>query len=257
MRQLVRSYPDAATRADSSPFGLLRQIGMVVETDTAQPLAAVTSSFSDAFAGDANPIGSPWVRTATNFKPVRTTGGAAYAAEYTDNNDDAYALLSSSTFQAPSDNYEVTATWVRNSFGVAPNETEIMLRLSADATSMQGYEVLVNNGGGEIVRLDGGGPGGFVEFNGTNGTPNATFTIGPWEGTGDKIRARVTGTNPVRIEMWHAPASAPATWTKYVDCTDSNALRKQTGQPGIGFYNKTSDGNLLNCGWSDFSVVAV
>lgn len=226
-------------------------------------LSNSVASFSDTFASTQNPISSPWVRNATNFQSVKTTGGAAYAAGYCDaptmptDNLDAYALLSTSAFLSPTGDYEVTATWIRNNFGLATNETEILLRGTDTGSTCSFYEFLLNNGGGEIVQINGGGPGNFVEFQG-GANPQSLYTIGAWEGTGDKVKVRVTGTNPVRIQAWHAPASTGIfNATAFLDISDSSANRKTSGQPGIGFYNKTADGNLANCGWQDISIVAV
>lgn len=220
---------------------------------TPAPTSAPTgsASFTDAFAADKNPIGAPWIRSATNFQAVKTAGGFACGAAYTESNDDAYAKLASSAFSAPNDNYEVTATVRIANLAVAPSELEILLRMVDTTSTMQCYEVLINTaGGGELVRIN-GAPGNYYEI------PGTAFTIRNWTGDGDRIRARVTGTNPVVVTAWHAPAAAPNNWTQLVSFSDTDATRKQAGQPAMGFYQHAAAGNLGNAGWGDFSVVAV
>lgn len=252
-------YPSAATRADSSPGPVFGPVGVAVETDTALALSAAPATFSTTFSANENPIseGGNWDRSATSFKAVRTLSGYACGAAYTDANDDAWARLTPSAFTSPTGGYEVTVTVRKTSF--ENSEIEILGFLEADASSMWGYEVLVNtSGGGELVRLDGGGPGGYYEFDGNSGRPNTLYTISSWTGDGDKIRARftVSGGNP-RIQMWHAPAATPTTWTQYIDQTDTHANRRTTGQPGMGFYQVTANGALLVNGFADYSVVSV
>lgn len=223
---------------------------------TPAPTAAPTpsASFSDTFAAPANPIGSPWVKNATACANVRVTGGIATTSRQTTSNDDAYAWVNTSTFKAPNDNYEITVTVAEPGFNQM--ETEVLLRVTDTSNSYSCYEVLVNNGGGELVQINGGLGGNFVEFNGANGTPNTLFTINAWTGAGDKIKARVTGMNPVRVQAWHAPAATPTVFSLFMDVSDSSANRKQSGQPGMGFYAANAAG-VGNKGWDDFSVVAV
>lgn len=194
------------------------------------------------------------MKNATACANVVITGGMATTSRQTTANDDAYAWVNTSTFKAPGDNYEITVTVAEPSF--EQMETEILLRVTDTSSSYSCYEVLINNGGGELVQINGGLGGNFVEFNGANGTPNTLFTISGWTGTGDKIKARVTGTNPVRVQAWHAPAATPTVFRQFMDVSDSSANRKQSGQPGIGFYaaNAVAVGKK---GWADFSVVAV
>ena len=43
-------------------------------------------------------------------------------------------------------------------------ETEVLLRVTDTSNSYSCYEVLVNNGGGELVQINGGGRGNLVEL---------------------------------------------------------------------------------------------
>jgi len=179
---------------------------------------------------------------------VLITNGIATTSRQTTSNDDAYAWVNTSAFKAPSDNYEITVTVAELSF--EQMETEVLLRVTDTSSGYFCYEVLVNNGGGELVQINGGLGGRYVELAGTQ------FTISGWTGTGDKIRARVTGTNPVRVQAWHAPAGNPTAFVSFIDYSDSSSNRKQSGQPGIGFYAANAVA-VSKKGWADFSVVAV
>jgi hypothetical protein len=216
-----------------------------------------TPSFSDTFSTAATPIGSPWVKNCTLCQDVVTTGGIATNNHTNSNNDDAYAWVSTSSFLTIGDNYEVTVTVADNTPGSNAMETEILLRATDTASTYSCYELLVNNGGGELVQINGGIGGLFVEFQG-GANPQSLYTISGWTGAGDKIKARVTGANPVRVQAWHAPASTPTVFTQFMDVSDSSANRKQSGQPGIGFYTAVGGGSTPGSkGWADFSVVAV
>ena len=215
--------------------------------------APPSSSYSTSFTSTENPIseGGAWTQAATDWQDVRTTGGYATGAAYTENFDDCYARLTTATFAAPSDNYEIVATVRKVSEAVANSEIELLLRVVDTATTINAYEVLVNTGGScELVRWN-GTMGTFFEIAST-----ATSITG-WTGNGDKVKARVTGTNPAVVTVSHAPASDPTNFTQVFQYSDTDATRKQTGQPGIAFYQHAADNNLLNAGWSDFAVTAI
>ncbi len=245
-------WPSAATRASPVSSSVVAQPPAGSLAMAGQAPAVVTSggtTFSDTFSTNSNPIASPWTHTATAFDTVKTASGFAQGVSYTDSNNDSYCKLSTSAFQAPNDDYEVTCTVQA---GVNASEIEILLRLTDDTSGMNCYEVLYNtSGGGELVRINGGGPGGYVEITST------LYTFNAHEGTGDKIRARVTGTNPVVITAWGAPASNPTSWTQLFTYSDTDANRKTSGQPGMGFYQVTANGALGMNGWTDFSATAV
>lgn len=211
------------------------------------------ATFETLFDLSENPIseGGAWTQVATSWQDVRTTGGYATGAAYTENFDDNYARLTTTAFSASNDNYEVVATVRKVSEGVANSEIEILLRVVDTASTVNAYEVLVNTGGScELVRWN-GTMGNFFEISSTAGT------ISGWTGNGDKIKARVTGTNPVLVTVSHAPASNPTSFTQLFQYSDTDPTRKQSGQPGIAFYQHAADNNLLNAGWSDFAVTAV
>lgn len=214
------------------------------------------SSFSDDFSATATPIGSPWVKNCTVCQVVVTTGGNATNNTTNTNNDDAYAWVNTSAFQAPNDDYEVTVTMAEP--GPDAMETEVLVRVTDNSSDYFAYELLINGGGYEIVRIDGGPGGRFTEFNGSGGTPNTVGSFPSSLVAGDKARFRVTGTNPVRLQAWYALAATPTTFVSIIDVNDSNALRRQTGQPGIGFYTAVGGGSTPgDKAWADFSVVAV
>lgn len=214
--------------------------------------AGPPTSFSDTFSVAQNPIASPWVKNCTACQNVVVTGGIATNDHTNSNNDDAYAWVSRAAFSAPNDNYEAIVTLAEP--GPDQMETEVLVRVEDTSSGYYGYEVLYNNGGGELVRIEGapGIVGGFTEF------PSTAYTVAGGGVAGDRIKVRVTGTNPVRIQMWFEHASNPGVWTQYIDYSDSDAVRRTTGQPAIGFYTSASGGSAPGSkGWSDFSVVAV
>lgn len=214
------------------------------------------ASFFDAFAIAQNPISSPWIKNCTVCQNVITTGGDATNNTTNTNNDDAYAWVSTSAFISPTDDYEVTVTYATP--GVDAMETEVLVRVTDNSSDYFAYELLINGGGYEIVRIDGGPGGRFTEFNGAGGTPNTVGSFPVSLSAGDKVRFTVTGTNPVRLQAWYAFAATPTTFVQIIDVTDSNALRRTSGQPGIGFYTDSVGGSAPGSkAWSDFSVVAV
>lgn len=213
------------------------------------------ATFSDTFSSAQNPISSPWTKTSTVNQNVVVTGGIATNNALNSNNDDAYAWVSTGAFSAPSDNYEIVGTVAEVS--INQMEIELLLRVTDTSSTYFAYEVLVNtSGGAQLVTITGGFGGNYLLWDGNNGTTNTNVTISGWTGAGDKIRARVTGTNPVLVTAWHAPAATPNTWTQLFTVSDSLASRRQTGQPGIGFY-AANVGAPGSHGWTDFTVTAV
>lgn len=211
--------------------------------------------FTTGFDATENPISeeSKWLKKFTSHKNVRTTGGYATDAAYITEGvyDDNYARLSTSAFAAPGDNYEVVAT-VRKGTG-ANYEIELLLRVEDTPNSIHCYEVLVNTGGsGELVRWN-GAMGSFQELAAAPYDTRWTHSIA----NGDKIKATVTGTNPVLVNVYHAPAATPTVFTLLASLSDDHANRKQSGQPGIGFFQHAANNNLGAHGWSDFTVTAI
>ena len=90
-----------------------------------------------AFDLTENPIseGGAWSSIASPWKKVRTTGGIACPAAYTDIYDDAYAILSGFP-----PNVEVEATIYMNGPG---HEVEILLRVLIPPRLVRGYECLL------------------------------------------------------------------------------------------------------------------
>lgn len=192
-------------------------------------------SYSTSFALTENPIseGGVWSKAATSWKNVRTTGGRAHGSAYTDNYDDAYAILSGFP-----PNVQAEATIYKNGPGY---ETELLLRMAHTATTVRGYECLFNVGGGvDIVRWN--GPlGSWTSIGTTYSNPVAV--------TGDKIRARIVGST---IQLWHIPVNTgiPVLIAAASDSTFAD------GQPGIAFYAHAPV-VLTDYGFSDYSVVSV
>lgn len=221
--------------------------GMVITTQA--PV-----SFSDSFAVDQNPITSPWVKNCTACADVLIASGVATGARQTTANDDAYAWVATSSFSAPGDNYEIIVTMAEP--GPDAMETEVLARVTDNGSGYFGYELLINGGGYTIVRIDGGIGGLYQIFDGTNGTPNTIGSFAASVVAGDKIKFTVTGTNPVRLRAAKALAASPTTFVEVLDVNDSSVSRRQTGQPGIGFYAANAPA-VGDKGWADFSVVAV
>lgn len=235
----------------AAPRGGLKAGGRPMRSGSSGP----PSSFSDTFSVAQNPIASPWVKNSTVNQNVITTGGVATNNAVNSNNDDAYAWVSTSAFQAPSDNYEITATLAEPGFNAM--ETELLFRVTDTSSTYSCYELLVNGGGYEVVQINGGFGGNFLEFDGVHLSPNTIGSFPVSVSAGDKIRVRVTGTNPVSITCSYSIASVSGgAWTQFLNFTDNSAGKKTSGQPGIGFY-AASAGAEGNKGWTDFSVVAV
>ncbi|HQR22179.1 MAG TPA: hypothetical protein PKV98_15015 [Burkholderiaceae bacterium] len=215
------------------------------------------TSFATLFESTENPLseGGAWVKAGSAWQTVRSLNSYACGAAYTDAEDDAYVKLSSSTFAAPNDDYEVVATVRHVNDQLAVQEIEILLRVVDTSTTINCYEVLVaTNGSITLVRWNGIPHNGeYLILDSTTSNPAS------WSGNGDKIKARVTGTNPVVVNVWHAPSSNPTNFTQLsgFPYSDTDATRKQSGQPGIAFYQHAADNNLLNAGWQDFTVTSV
>lgn len=213
------------------------------------------SSFTTTFAANETPIseGGKWIKNSTLNQRVITTGGVATNDAQNSNNDDAYAMLATTAFKSSTDDYEITCT-------VGPQngsmEQEILARLTDNSTQYFCYELLMNGSGYAIVQINGGFGGFYKIMDGTGGTPNTVGSLAASIASGDKIRFRVTGTNPVRLQAWNALAATPTVFTQFLDVNDSTANRKQTGQPGIAFYSATAGQQGTNS-WSDFTVTVV
>lgn len=218
--------------------------------------AGPPSSFSTTFAATENPIseGGVWVKNCTACADVLTTGGAATGSRQTTSNDDAYAWVNTTAFKATNDDCEITVTMAEP--GPDAMETEVLARVTDNSGGYFCYELLISGGGYAIVRIDGGIGGLYQIFDGSNGTTNTVGSFPASIVAGDKIRFRVTGTNPVRLQAWYALAATPTTFVQVIDVNDSSADRKQTGQPGIGFY-ATNSSAVGDKAWADFSAVAV
>jgi len=195
-------------------------------------------SYSTNFDLTENPLSEAgtWSSIATPWKRIRTTGGRAHSTAYTDNYDDAYAILSGFP-----PNVQAEATIYKASPG---HEVELLFRAAHTSNSVRGYEVLINvNGGGiDIVRWN--GPlGSFTPL------PIRTYASSPVLVTGDKIRGRIVGNF---IQVWWIPLSTGIP-RLLMDATDNTWT---DGQPGIAMYAH-SPTVLTDYGFSDYSVVSI
>lgn len=219
--------------------------------DTAQKAV-----FFDPFDTARDPItlDTNWVHNATSWQPVRifnnaTLGLIACAKNFTELEDDAYAYVNPSRFPASAVDQEVIVTIGKTS-GVFNGELEILLRVGDTSSTVGAYECLFNvgNGAHQVVRWNGPLHNFTVLFDLGAGIPGGVAT-------GDRFRARVVGTNPCVINTWHEAVGNPGVWVPLaVNISDSNALRRVSGQPGMSFYAHATDANKDNFGCKDFSA---
>ena len=204
----------------------------------ATPDGPSVTTYSTSFDVDENPIseGGVWVHNANNpWQKVRTSGGRALAAQYTEVYDDAYAYLGN---WAGGDDYEVIASVYFPSGN--PGETEILLRVSDTDSQVRAYEFLYNTGGSwQLVRWN--GPlGDFTYIHGGGGTG----------GSGGQVRATVIG--PQIKTYWRQRATDP--WNLLGEMTDATHA---TGKPGMSFYVHAAAGNIDGVGFEDYQVNAL
>ena len=176
-----------------------------------------------------------------NIKPrfnSGPTGGGPLAGEY----DDCYAYLSGSW---PT-NLRAEATIYR---GAGNKEIELLFRVSDQASPARvfAYECLFDLAVGsvEIARWN-GAPTDYTTF--TIASPGEYFD-------GDRVAVTITGTNPVIITCYRAPAADPTNWTQIAQHQDSDPTRLTTGAPGIGAFCRTNALNpSLDYGLKDYTL---
>lgn len=195
-------------------------------------------SYSTSFNLSENPIseGGAWSHAATAWKTIRTTGGRAHAVAYTDQYDDAYAILSGFP-----PNVQAEATIYKNGPGY---ETELLFRMAHTSNSVRGYECLFNVDGAGMTLVRWNGPRGdftFLRLSVYGGSPVAV--------TGDKIRGSMVGS---LLRLWFIPIKTgiPVLIAQANDSTFAD------GQPGIAFYAHAPV-VLTDFGFSDYSVVSI
>lgn len=165
-------------------------------------------------------------------------GGGPLAGEY----DDCYAYL---TGQWPNNLRAEATIYV----GTGNKEIELLFRVSDQASPARvwAYECLFDIGVGS------------VEITRWNGPPTDYSTLDAGSpgvySDGDRVAATVTGTNPVVITCYHAPAADPTNWTQILTYSDTAGNRLVSGAPGIGAFCRTSAPNpSLDYGLKDYSV---
>lgn len=206
--------------------------------------AAAPISYSTGFGADENPIseGGAWGKASNAWKSIRTSGGNALAAAYsnqTGHTDDAYAYLQN---WAGGNDYEITATI--NYAGISAGETEILLRVSDSSSTVTCFELLHNTGGGwNIVRWNGALDDYTFLLSGVSG----------FGGDGVQAKARIVGN---LISIWDRAAPGDA-WTQRVDQFDTTANAIASGKPGMGIYVLAASNNIDNIGFKDYSVTAL
>lgn len=187
------------------------------------PGAAVT--YSTTFDLTENPIseGGRWLNTGTLWTPVRTANGLAFGTNGPQNAyDDSYAYLSGF---GPNQQGEAVV-YVDPALLGDPHEVELLLRWADSPGNARGYECLFHfNGQIQLMRWN-GGFGQFDEIPGATGSKS----LGRALVTGDVIKATISG-NTINAYINGVLLS---------QVTDS---MWPTGQPGIGFFKRTTGVN--------------
>lgn len=179
-----------------------------------------------------------WTHNPNNpWQKIRTSGGAALAANYTEVFDDAYAYLGS---WSGGNDYDVVATayWPSE---LKAGEIEILLRVSDNNTQVHAYEVLYNVGGGWQV----------VRWNGNLGDYQVILNGGSVPGSGghngNQFRAKIVG-SLITVYWRNSPSDA---WSTLGSVSDSTY---PTGKPGMAIYVHQADGNINGVGFQDYQV---
>jgi hypothetical protein len=131
-------------------------------------------TYSTTFPATENPIseGGMWVKNLSNdWAEMRTTGGNAVGTQVDNTFDDSYSILQGDWGV----NYELDAVIFRSgSISAANHEVELNVRFKDTATTVRGYEVLLNKDGAiQCFRwVDGlvGDSGRFTEITAESGT---------------------------------------------------------------------------------------
>lgn len=217
--------------------------------------------FNTTFATDETPIseGGRWLKqtpeggatdhtgwhgmitSGGNAKPRHNSGtvmGGPLAGEY----DDCYAYLS--------------GTWPLNLraeatiyVGAGNKEIELLFRVTDQASPARvfAYECLFDIGVGSVEIARWNGPP--TDYSTLNAGSPGTYS------DGDRVAATITGTNPVVITCYHAPAANPTNWTQILTHPDSDANRLTSGAPGIGAFVRSNATNpSLDYGLKDYAV---
>ena len=213
------------------------------------------SNYNTTFPATENPIceGSPcnWTvpgSVAPQWGNVQTASGFAFGVSLPTTYGDPTAILTGTWGR----DQTVQATIKVNNIP-AQGEVELRLRSTITSNNIKGYEVLCptqkNPGYGvQIVRWN--GPNGQYVYLPQTGNTSAHQCV-----DGDVIKAEITGTNPVTINVY-------LNGTLFTAATDNGSAYNgpggpagpwTSGNPGIGFYDG-ADNNWNYFGISNFTV---
>ena len=184
--------------------------------------------YSTNFNLTENPIleGGVWFNRGQLWTKVRTANGLAFGTNGPQNTyDDSYAYLSGF---GPNQQVEAVVQ-VDSALLGDPHEVELLLRWADSAQIARGYECLFHfNGSVQLMRWNGLlYPDFFLEIPGATGSK----ALGRALVTGDVIKATIDGNHTIRAYingMLLSTVTDPM-WT--------------TGQPGIGFFKRTTGVN--------------
>jgi hypothetical protein len=202
-----------------------------------------TSTYSTNFDLTENPIseGGVWLRrSGTVFTDVRTVGGIALGTNGARNDyDDSYALLSGF---GPDQQAEAVVARLPNLMTGVTHEVELLLRFSDDATTARGYECTFNYVGEVLVAMWNGILGDFTPLSVTGGAGN----LGRDLVSGDIIKCSIAG-NVISLYI-NGSLRGQATDSTFAG-----------GQPGIGFFTRPNQANVVdnsNFGLSSYTVTS-
>lgn len=240
-------------------YGTNRYIGLVTGRNNNAFVVKLPStssskpSFSTTFTGaNEAPIseGGRFIHNAAIWQKVNRTNGHAVPAGFVidPNFDDCYAILTG--FETNPD-YEVTATIYKGTSG--SGETEILLRCADTGSTMRCYECLFNIGGGiAIVRWQ--GAINQFQYMATSPVydPVNFFTIQ----TGDRVRARIIG-NVINFYWLDRTTGAETLMISATDNGQYGGPPYTTGNPGIGFFQRSGGSATLDYGFDAYSVTGL
>lgn len=195
------------------------------------PIPPPTFVYSTNFDLTESPIseGGKWFNAGQLWTNVRTASGLAFGSNGArDTYDDSYAYLSGF---APDQQAEAVIHVDPNLTGT-PHQVEMLLRWADSAQDARGYECLFDHQGGVQIIRWGGAFGDLTELSG-NGIRN----LGRNLVSGDLVKANVIG-NTITLYINGLP---------FYQATDSTW---STGQPGIGFFKRTTGQN------TDFAITS-
>jgi len=216
------------------------------------PLFAGT--YNTTFPATGNPIceGSPcnWTvpgSVASQWGNVQTTPGFAFGVSEPTQFGDANAILTG----AWGPDQTLTGT-IKVTTIPAQGEVELHLRMTMTSNNIKGYEVLCptqNNPGYGVQIVRWNGPNGKYAYLPQTGNTGAHQCL-----NGNVIKATITGTNPVVINVYLNGSSTP-----FTSATDNGTASNPggaagpwtSGNPGIGFYD-SRDNNWSFFGLSSF-----